>query len=156
MPEPDHTRKSKQNCLSIINPLNDGAPGGETPKSPSCNVSFSFEQLANLITTLTSDFTGSIKMLVDKFESLNVNKLDNLESQLSDLNNKYDSLKSQVQSLSNQNDHLRQLLGESYISQIKQQEEAVSNDFVISGFTELVALDSDSQLKLPQDLMNCF
>jgi hypothetical protein len=153
----ENARKSKQNCLSILNPSTEGSPLVDVIKSTgNCNVNFTFDQLANLITTLTSDFTNSIKTLVDKFENINCNKNENLELQIQDLNVKCDSLQTQIHSISKQNDYLRNLLCDSYINKIKEKEEAVANDFVISGFTELIALDVDSNVKSPEEIMNAF
>jgi len=153
----ENARKSKQNCLSLLNPTSQSSPSVDAQQTSNLgNVSFTFEQLANLITSITSDFSNSIKTLVEKFENINCNRNENMELQIQDLNSKCDSLQTQISSISKQNEYLRQLLCDSYLNQIKQKEELVANDFVIAGFTELVVKDNDDHFKSPQDIMNDF
>jgi TolA-binding protein len=100
-----------------------------------------FDQLASLITNLTSEFTNSIKLMVEKFESINYNRIDKLETQIFHLNDKVESFQKNVDNLTKTNNNLKQLLSDSYINKIQEQEVNLANDFEISGFSDVFMVD---------------
>jgi hypothetical protein len=163
-------RKSKQNCLQTLNANNNVnvSPTIVGPKvtesntnegskiNNNCSLTFSFDQLAGLITNLTTEFTSSIKLMLEKFENVHSNKIEKLEGHIFTLSERCDILENQLDKVLRSNSNLKQLLCESHINKIKEQEEVLSNKFEISGFNDCAALGSDNQAKSPQELMNSF
>src|SRR3977135_2774281 len=66
-----------------------------------------------------------------------------------------DLLNKKVDFLTRTNNNLKELLLNKYIDEIKKREEDMKNDFIIKGFTDLVALNQ-GELKQPQLVMNAF
>src|SRR5271156_2061101 len=119
-------------------------------KAPNnCNITFSFDQLASLITNLTSQFTSSIKVMLDKFENFHSNKIENLEGQIFILSERCDHLEKKLEKLSKTNNNLKNLLCESFINKTKDKEHELANQFEISGFSELVVMNNENNLKSP-------
>jgi hypothetical protein len=94
--------------------------------------------------------------MMHKFESINVDKISNLEGNIYDLKNKVDKLEANLEKVTKANHNLKLKLCDSYIEKIREIENTKSREFQISGFSELVALDLEKGLKSPQDIMNCF
>jgi hypothetical protein len=150
-------RKSKQNCLHILAPNTDSSPQPDSQKqAPQCNVTFTFEQFTTFITSLTKEFSTTVKELVNKFEAMNESRINTLEGHIFELNNKVDKLESNIDKISKINQTLRSKLCDNFINGVKEKEREKSNDFTISGFTEQVALDEENTLKSPQELMDSF
>jgi hypothetical protein len=92
-----------------------------------------FDQVSKLISEMTSQFTNTIKLLCTKFEELNTNRLDKLESTIFDMNKRMDKLQTDLNIQIKMNNNLKDKLCNDYIDKVKQEEKEFEGKFILYG-----------------------